>query len=1025
MKRFALVLAILLSFSPLFIACGGGGGGGGGSTPATVSVSGTVLDSRNNPVPFATVTITSTPVTTTTGLDGTFLADVEEGDHFLAAVKSGVSFLDTTFTAPSGGVSLGDLGPTAASGYWPWYNDGDDDTYGDAYDVIDQESYPGAGYTINFTDCNDGDQFVNPAASEYCNGTDDDCDGTPDEGLPTVTYYQDSDVDGYGNVGMPLDACKTPPGYVLDSTDCNDAAGSINPGASEACDGVDNDCNGGTSDGTDEPWFDDPCDGLDTDLCDEGNYGCTGGAQVCSDNTTDDLDVCNGTDDDCDGSTVDGSAEVDFGSACDGADSDQCLEGIFICNGVSLTCDDVTTNDVESCNGMDDDCDGTVDNGFTLDTFYVDTDGDNFGNAAVATSACSAPTGYVSDDTDCDDALASVYPGATEVCNGEDEDCDTVPDNGLATSTHYRDFDEDGYGNSGNTSELCGPVGGYVTDSTDCDDNDVTRFPGAPEVCDGEDNDCDGPVDEDPPTLYADTDGDGFGSAGASIVSCPTSGYVFFAGDCDDSDPAYNPLADEVCGDALDQDCSGADLACPSYPFTASTIGPLQQGDWWSYAVTGNVTGTLTTGTLTKNIAIGTETSPESGENCLGLVNGFDLTFTEPFYNLAYLAQDTDGTIRVCGSWESGEIGPDWVAAKDDGSYDLYPSPLSVGQFGGSTFSFDTPGAEGAYTYTVDSIESVQTPAGIFSTYKIWTTYYEFWPGATTAEDEEYYEFNVAWMSPNYGEVMYDTQFIDYLGTSVTPEYNVYLSETLTDSSQLSTGCGDVGPGSGQLPSLAGTWVGTGNDHFVSAGVNWLDYEVSVTMDGSGNITEILLNSTDTSVAGSVTAVDDNLYTVEFDDVSTGQLLVDDTFSYMVFIRNIGFGENTNMFFSVLQKNAAGAAAVYPKYSSVGLFSGFGYDYCTKTDTFYRFSPAVISPAPEYTGSLGMPVEGIGPNGFFDANILLWQPSFGWWNGYDTDGGDLHLFLSPDGMFAGAYHQVRPSSSYLWPREFAFYALTR
>ena len=1014
MKRYTLVLAVLLCLPLAIIACGGGGGGGG-TTPATVSVNGTVLDSRNNPVPFATVTINSIAVTTTTGLDGTFQADVEEGDHQVGAVKSGVSILDTAFTAPSGGVSLGDLGPTVPSGYWPWYSDGDDDTYGDAYDVIDQETHPGAGYTVDFTDCNDGDEFVNPAASEYCNGGDDNCNGTVDEGLALVTYYQDSDVDGYGSAGMPLDACKTPPGYVLDSSDCNDAAGSINPGASEVCDNVDNDCSVSTADGSEETWFDNLCDGTDSDLCEEGNYGCTGGVQVCSDSSGDNQDICNGLDDDCDGSTLDGSGEVWFGAACDGTDSDQCEEGNYECAGSVQACSDLTGDDVETCNGVDDDCDGTIDDGLTLETFYADTDGDFFGNAAVATSACSAPSGYVDDDTDCDDDLASVNPGATEVCNGQDENCDTVPDDGLPTSTHYLDSDEDGYGRLAITELLCGPVSGYVANSTDCDDLRITVFPGAPEVCDGRDNDCDGFFDEDPPTLYADTDGDGFGSAGATTLACTAAEYIPFAGDCDDSDPAFNPLADEVCGDALDQDCSGADLACPSYPLMASTIGPLQQGDWWSYAVTGSDTGTLT-----KTIAIGTETSPESGENCLGLVNGFDLTLYGSFYNLAYLAQDTDGTIRVCGSWESGEISPDWVAAKDGGSYDLYPSPLSVGQFGGSTFSFDTPGAEGAYTYTVDSIESVQTPAGIFSTYKIWTIYSEFWPGATPAEDENYSEYNVSWFAPDYGEVMFDTQFFNFIGTTL--DYNVYLSESLTDSNRLSTGCGDVGPGSGQLSQLSGTWVGTGNDHFISGGMNWLDYEVSVTMDGSGNVTEILLNSSDASVTGIATAVDDNLYTIEFSDASTGKIVVDDTFTYMVFIRNTGFAALKDMFFSVLQKGAAGVPATYPKYLPVGSYSGLGYDICPINQEYYRFGATQISVEPE--DLLLMPVTGVGPNGFFTGRFGVYSPTHGWWNGYDDDGGDLHMFLSPDGQFAGVYHQVR-GGFYVWPSEFAFYALSR
>ncbi|MCJ7499204.1 putative metal-binding motif-containing protein, partial [bacterium] len=250
MKRYTLVLAVLLCL-PLAIGACGGGGGSGGTTPATVSVNGTVLDSRNNPVPFATVTITSTPVTTTTGLDGTFQADVEEGDHSVAVVKSGVNFLDTTFTAPSGGVSLGDLNPTVPSGYWPWYSDGDDDTYGDAYDVIDQETHPGVGYTVDFTDCNDGDIQINPGASEVCNDIDDDCAGGVDDGLVFTTYYRDVDTDTYGTTSLTEDTCLGSPssGYVADSTDCDDGDIAVNPGATEVCNEVDDDCAGGADDG--------------------------------------------------------------------------------------------------------------------------------------------------------------------------------------------------------------------------------------------------------------------------------------------------------------------------------------------------------------------------------------------------------------------------------------------------------------------------------------------------------------------------------------------------------------------------------------------------------------------------------------------------------------------------------------------------------------------------------------------------------------------------------------------------------
>lgn len=883
---------------------GGGGGGGGGTTPASVDINGTLLDSRNNPIPFATITITSTPVTTTTNTQGAFNATVDEGNHTIVGVKNNVSFLDTTFTAASGNPNLGSLLPTKLAGYYPWYHDADTDMYGDAYDVVDSLNSLGPAYTLDYTDCDDNSASVNPGASEVCNGTDDNCNGSSDEGLPIDTYYQDSDSDTYGNLGVTQDSCIQPPGYVLDSTDCNDAAASINPGATELCDGVDNDCS------------------------------------------------------------------------------------------------------------------GTIDEGFVLSTFYVDSDGDTYGNAAVASSACSAPAGYVSDNTDCNDNLASVHPNATEICNGQDEDCDLEADNGLTTSTYYRDFDTDGYGNPLITQLLCGPISGYVADSTDCNDGNGTIYPGALEVCDGYDNDCDTFTDEDPPTLYADVDVDGFGTSGTTILACTAAGYVPFSGDCDDSDAAVNPLVVDICGDTIDQDCSGADLSCPSYPMVASTIAPLQQGDYWSYSVNGDDTGTFTKTITASNIV-----SPETSENCTVVSLSTNLDTYGSFLSYDYYGQDIDGTIRICGYDEGG--GSDWVAAKDGGSYTFYASPLSVGQTGSETFSFDTPSAEGAYSYTVDSIQSVQTPAGLFSTYKIFQTYYEFWPGATISQDEKYFEFNVSWLSPGIGEVQYESQMLDFIGTGSTPTSTFYTLNSLTGASYFGTSsCGPTGPGSGQLSQLSGTWAGTGNDHFISAGVNWTDYEVSVTMDGSGNITSIILNGTDSGFTGIATAVDDSLYTIEFNDASTGQLFVDSTFNYMVFIKNYSFISG-DMSFSVLQKGASGKrAGGYDKNLAVGLFAGFGYDYCASSSSFYRFSPASLNVMAESSGSLGMPVKGIGPNGFFNGNILLWQNIYGWWNGFESGGGDLHLFLSPDGLFAGAYHQVRPGF-YIWPSEFAFYALKR
>ena len=141
-------------------------------------------------------------------------------------------------------------------------------------------------------------------------------------------------------------------------------------------------------------------------------------------------------------------------------------------------------------------CDGEVDEGVET-TFYTDTDGDGYGdsNSAVTVDACDAPSGYVTDNTDCDDTNAAVNPAASEVCNDIDDNCDGQVDEGVQT-TFYADNDEDGYGNSSDAIDACDTPSGYVTDNTDCDDTDAGVNPGASEVCNGIDDNCDGQVNE-------------------------------------------------------------------------------------------------------------------------------------------------------------------------------------------------------------------------------------------------------------------------------------------------------------------------------------------------------------------------------------------------------------------------------------------------------------------------------------------------------------------------------------------------
>jgi hypothetical protein len=124
---------------------------------------------------------------------------------------------------------------------------------------------------------------------------------------------------------------------------------------------------------------------------------------------------------------------------------------------------------------------------------------------------------------DCDDTRSLAYPGAFELPNGIDDDCDGAVDEGTAQG----DDDDDG------SSETEG----------DCDDLEDSVYPGAAEVADGIDNDCDGQVDEGTPR--ADDDGDGSTEDG---------------GDCNDADPAIGPHAREVSGNDIDEDCNSATL---------------------------------------------------------------------------------------------------------------------------------------------------------------------------------------------------------------------------------------------------------------------------------------------------------------------------------------------------------------------------------------------------------------------------------------------------------------------------------
>ena len=139
------------------------------------------------------------------------------------------------------------------------------------------------------------------------------------------------------------------------------------------------------------------------------------------------------------------------------------------------------------------DCNDNDSTASVVMTYYQDFDGDGFGNVGAPMMNCGQPAGYVSDSTDCEDSNPTVYPGAPEICDELDNDCDGNTDEGLATYTLFEDLDSDGFGSDVSVEYCDSVVLGYSLISGDCNDNDSTIYPGATEVLDnGIDENCDG-----------------------------------------------------------------------------------------------------------------------------------------------------------------------------------------------------------------------------------------------------------------------------------------------------------------------------------------------------------------------------------------------------------------------------------------------------------------------------------------------------------------------------------------------------
>ena len=466
-----------------------------------------------------------------------------------------------------------------------FFVDLDEDGFGDL-EKPTENCHLEAGIADNFDDCDDFNAHINPDGIEICDEVDNNCDAMIDEGVQDI-FYEDIDGDSFGNPDVQEFACSLPTGFVINFDDCDDGNNLIHPEGIEICDEVDNNCDAIVDEDIDEGpvWYrdqDNDGEGHESEM----HFACLqpeGYVQNnidCDDNNENvfstQQETCDGVDENCD-NLIDNEPIDEFTWYFDGdgdgyGTTEQIRYGCEQPDNFTLQdgdCDD-QDNDIaplaeEYCNGEDDNCNEEIDEqSIDQSDWYIDVDGDGFGDDNVSLLHCTQPEGYVQNNVDCDDSLetgSSIFPNGNEVCDGVDNDCDDQIDEqgGTDTPVWFQDADNDGFGTISVVWTSCQAPEGYVDNFNDCDDETSEVSPNATEICDGIDNNCDNAIDLGDATdafqWYFDGDGDGYGNEDRMQRACeqPTD-YVAQTGDCDDQDNDIFEGAPEICNDE-DDDC--------------------------------------------------------------------------------------------------------------------------------------------------------------------------------------------------------------------------------------------------------------------------------------------------------------------------------------------------------------------------------------------------------------------------------------------------------------------------------------
>ncbi len=383
---------------------------------------------------------------------------------------------------------------------------------------------------------------VDPVA-EACNDLDDDCDGTTDEGNPG----------GGASCGETAGACEA--GMMTCTRGALVCTGDGGP-RDELCNAVDDDCDGRTDEG--DPESGGLC-GTDVGRCSTGTRRCTSGALTCVGAVGPGTETCDGSDEDCDGRVDEGNPGG--GAAC-GSTVGRCTAGMQTCRTGTLVCEGGTGPTAETCNGLDEDCDGRVD-----ETFALMTDVSNCGMCGRACSFPNAVPTCAMGSCRIGSCLAGFHdldpmaPGCEyacsfrggEVCNGVDDDCDGRTDESLTPPASFCNPN----GVCAMTSASCGGAMGWTCNYP------AATYRSADSICDGLDNDCDGLVDEGFPLVGTScSNGQGTCRRTGSYVCNATRDGV----QCNAA--AAGTPASEACN-ALDDDCDGlVDEVGPDLPGT-------------------------------------------------------------------------------------------------------------------------------------------------------------------------------------------------------------------------------------------------------------------------------------------------------------------------------------------------------------------------------------------------------------------------------------------------------------------------